>query len=97
MSVQYVVNITIENPESLAKYREGAGAALAKHGGSLVSALPEPQVLECSVSVPSMTAVIEFPSKEKAEAWRKDPELKELHALRTGAGATSVVELPAIK
>jgi len=97
MSVQYVVSITIENPESLAKYREGAGAALAKHDGSLVAALPEPQVLETTYAAPSMVAVIEFPTKEKAAAWREDPELSELHALRTGTGATSVVELPAIK
>lgn len=86
------VEMWITNKEALAAYREKAGEALAKHGGSLVSASPNPSLLEGESSLPSMLAVLSFPDTEAAQAWIRDPELAPVHALRNKSGR-SVVKL----
>ena len=85
------VHLDITNPDSLAQYRERAGAALEKHGGAVAGAAPGPTVLEGSLAAPSMAAVLTFPDRDAALAWIGDPDLAEVHALRRGAGSSSIV------
>jgi uncharacterized protein (DUF1330 family) len=87
------VSLTITNPESLAKYREVAADALAKHGGKVEAASREFTVLEGAPSAPDMAAVLSFPNKDAALAWANDPEIANVHALRRGAGASDIVLL----
>ncbi|MEP1962346.1 DUF1330 domain-containing protein [Tateyamaria sp.] len=87
------VKLTVTNPESLAKYRDVAGAALAKHGGKVESAAREFTVLEGAPDVPNMAALLSFPDKDAAIAWSEDPELADVHALRRGAGASDILLL----
>lgn len=85
------VDMNISHPESLAKYREHAGTALAKHGGVVMVAGKENQVIEGLKTAPGMAAVLTFPDKASALSWINDPELAEIHAMRKNAGDVSIV------
>ncbi len=93
MPTYAIAQIVVQNKEILGAYREKAGEALAKHGGSVVTAGPVAEVLEISIEKPDVLALLSFPSKEAALAWRNDPELEEVHALRTGSGNSTVLVL----
>jgi len=94
MTVQAIVLLNINDMETMKKYREKAGEALAKHGGRVVSAGPVSIVLEAAGDAPDVIALLEFPSVEKAQAWRNDPELANVHALRNKAGKSTIVIIP---
>lgn len=83
----------IENPEALASYREGAAEALARHGGSVITATPHPTALDGSPDMPDMAALLSFPTKDAAQAWINDPNLQTLHTLRRSAGTTEILLL----
>lgn len=85
--------ITVTNPESLAKYRDVAGAALAKHGGKVESASREFTALDGAPDAPDVGALLSFPDRDAAIAWSSDPELADVHALRRDAGASDILLL----
>lgn len=93
MSVTLIALITVKDKEPLALYREKAGAALAKHGGSIVTAGPVTETIEGPKSDVSISAIISFPSSEAAHAWISDPELADVHALRNKAGLSQILLL----
>ena len=41
-----------------------------------------------------VVALLAFPSKDAAEAWRGDPDLEPVHALRNKAGESTIVVVP---
>lgn len=85
--------ITVTNPEALAKYRDVASAALAKHGGKVETTAREFTVLDGVPDKPSVAALLSFPDRDAAIAWSTDPELADVHALRRGAGASDILLL----
>lgn len=88
-----IIYTMIDNPESLKAYREKAGEALQKHGGSLLQATPTATSLEGSLKAPDLAGILSFPSREAALAWHNDPELAAVHGLRRGAGDSSIILL----
>ena len=88
-----IVELTITNPDSLAAYREKAGEALGRYGGTVVQAAKELTVLEGTPEVPNMIALLSFPDRDSALGWANDPDLAEVHALRRGAGKSDIVLL----
>lgn len=94
MTIQALAMITVTDKEALGAYREKAAEALARHGGSVVAADPEPLVLEAAVDAPNITALLSFPSPDAAKAWREDPDLADIHALRNKGGKSTIVVLP---
>jgi uncharacterized protein (DUF1330 family) len=94
MPVQAIAMITVTDKDVLGAYREKAAEALAKHGGQLVAADPAPLVLEAANDAPDITALLSFPTAEAAKAWRADPELADIHALRNKGGKSTIVVLP---
>lgn len=85
--------LTVTNPQALAQYRDVAGPALAKHGGSVESAVKEFTVLDGSPDTPDVAALLSFPDKAAAMAWANDPELENVHALRRSAGGSDILLL----
>jgi len=83
-------NIIVTTPESLAAYKEKAGDALAKHAGRVVQATAQQTVLEGRRSETGIGAILEFDTAEGAKAWINDPELSDVHALRRGAGQSTI-------
>ncbi len=72
----------MKNEAAFAEYRKSAAAAIAKHGGALVTPPSKPIVLDGKDETPAFVTLLSFPSKESAQAWRYDPELIDLHAQR---------------
>lgn len=87
------VTMNISNQTSLAAYKEKAGDALSKHSGSVVAMARETTVLEGRIEQHDVTAILSFPDKAAALAWRQDPELAQTHALREGSGDTAILLL----
>ena len=85
------VNINITNPESLGQYREVAGAALQKHGGTVLTAGKDNVTIEGTHKAPDMAAILSFPDRAAAMAWINDPALASVHVLRRGAGDVSII------
>lgn len=85
------VTLILTNKASFDAYREQAGTALKKHGGAVVAASPNATVLEGTPAKTDISVILSFPDKEAAVAWREDPELAHIHALRQGAGETTIV------
>lgn len=85
---EYVVGLVraITNGERMAEYRAVAGEALAKHGGEVVVPPTAPERVEGNAEPPTAIVLLCFPSAEAARAWRDDPELASVHAMRR-AGA----------
>lgn len=76
---------SMNDKDTFAKYREVAGAALAKHGGRVVSSTPKPEQIEGAPQDLAALVILEFPDVEAARAWREDPDLSGTHALRVAA------------
>lgn len=85
--------LTITDPDALARYREKAGQALAKHGGKVEIASRDFTPLDGTPDAPNMLALLSFPNKEAALAWAHDPELEPVHALRRAAGQSDILLL----
>lgn len=81
---QYVVGFlkSITNSERMAEYRTVAADALAKHGGKIVVPPAAPERIEGSAEAPSAIVLLSFPDAGAAYAWRDDPELAPIHAMR---------------
>ena len=93
----YVVIQTIpQDAEALAAYREGALAAVQKHGGDRFAGGPGTQTLEDTGAGTTEVIIASFPSAEAAQTWMDDPALAELHALRRKGAKTTIVLLPPI-
>ena len=91
--VHAFVNLTITNPDSLAQYRVKAADALARHNGAVVQASRDLTALEGSAEMPDLAALLSFPDVASAQAWIKDPDLADVHALRRGAGKSDIILL----
>ncbi len=85
-----IARLTVTNPDSLAAYRDKAGAALARHGGAVAAASKDMEILEGKPDLPDITAILTFPDRAAAQAWINDPDLKDIHALRRGAGGSDI-------
>ena len=93
MTAHAFVTLNVTDPTKLAAYREKAAEALAKHGGSVLQASPEPILLEGKSGLPQMAVVLGFPDRDSAIAWKNDPDLAEVHALRMDSGETTIILL----
>ena len=93
MTAHAIVTMTVTSPESLAQYREKAADALSRHGGAVLQASADLDLLEGGPDLPTLAAVLTFPERAAALAWINDPELAPVHALRRGGGHSTIVLL----
>jgi uncharacterized protein (DUF1330 family) len=91
MTVTLLATMKIQDKEILQSYRQKAGEALAKHGGSVVAAGALSNALEGSADFADTAAIISFPDADAAQNWISDPELAPTHALRNAAGKSSIM------
>ena len=59
-----------------------AADAPAKHGGKVVVPPTAPERIEGDADAPAAFVLLSFPTGEAARAWRDDPELASVHAMR---------------
>lgn len=76
MAAYLVANYRITNAEAYRAYPPAVIPTLAAHGGEVLVADYETEVVESPAS--SVTVVVKFPSKEAARAWYESPEYQEI-------------------
>ncbi|MDT0619720.1 DUF1330 domain-containing protein [Salinisphaera sp. P385] len=89
--VYALLQLNVTDADALAAYREKAAEALARHGGKVEAAAPQPTILEGERAAPDIAGVLSFPDRESALAWIDDPDLQELHALRRKGAESNIV------
>ncbi|UTS81372.1 DUF1330 domain-containing protein [Phaeobacter piscinae] len=87
------VNLLLKDPETMAAYREKAGAALQKHGAKVLVSTPQQTVIEGTRDATGIGVILEFANADAAKAWINDPDLQETHALRQRAGKSAITLL----
>lgn len=87
------VTLDISNPESLAKYRDNAQGALDAHGGTVVAVSKDARALEGEPALPEIAVILGFPDVQSATNWMEDESFSEVHAMRRGAGKTTITLL----
>ena len=90
MPAYVVVDIEVQDPSRYARYKDLAGAAVAKHGGRYLARGGATTVLEGSWQ-PKRLVVLEFPSVEKAKAWWASTDYAEAKELRQACAKTVMV------
>ncbi|WP_368186459.1 DUF1330 domain-containing protein [Aestuariibius sp. HNIBRBA575] len=91
MTAYAIVTLTVNDAETLAQYREKAGAALAKYDAKPLHVSPDATVIEGDITAPDVTVILTFPDRDKALGWINDPELANVHALRRGSGTSNII------
>lgn len=82
MQKGYVIaEIDVTDPEIYKQYMPLAQAAIAAHGGRYVVRGGDPQALE-GETAPQRFVVLEFDSREHAEAFYRSPQYQEAMAVR---------------
>lgn len=97
MPAYAIALVSPTNPDGFGQYREAAPAALAKHGGKVASVTPGPTKLEGDIDAPKSIALLEFPSQDAIKAWHSDPDLQDVHALRTGNANSTIFVLEPVQ
>jgi len=90
MSAYLIVDITIHDPERYQDYVRQVPACIEKHRGKYLVRGGEAEVKEGDWH-PHRLVVLEFPSRERANAFLEDPEYQPVAAIRHAAATTNAV------
>jgi len=88
MTYYAVVRVTISDDSWVESYLPAVTALVHKHGGKYLSRTMTMERVEGDVDLPSVFVIIEWPSKEAAQAFYADPEYQP-HLQARLAGATN--------
>ena len=92
MSVYVVGRLMIKDPSWVDGYIPAVQAIVESHGGKYLVRSPEMDVIESNGDAPSVVVVIEFPSKDAAQAFYSDPEYQPwLEARKAGADSELIL------
>lgn len=81
MTAYLVLDFAIRDLQGFLPYADAIPAFIARHGGRYIVRGVEPTVMEGDWS-PERMVILEFPSRDAATAFLKDPEAQALFALR---------------
>ena len=85
-----VVQLHVDDPEAMSRYRAAAAATVHAFGGRYVVLGGRRERLEGAGDCPAV-AVVEFPSRERLLAWYRSAEYAPLLAIRRAAARSDVV------
>ena len=83
MAAYAIGALTVHNTDWQQEYGAKMPALLRKHGGKLLARAPAGQ-LEGEALLHGVVVMIEFPTREQAQAWYADPDHLPLRELRQG-------------
>ena len=81
MKAYLVIDVDIVEPEGFMTYVKRIPELIAKHSGRYLVQGVEPGVIEGADLVPQRVVVLEFPSRELAEAFLAERQASELHEI----------------
>jgi uncharacterized protein (DUF1330 family) len=94
MAKAYLIGqVTVHNPEGYTQYSQHVPATLAKHGGKYLIRGGNSTQME-GTEQGTRKVVIEFPSREAAEAWYHSPEYQAIlpHRKANSEGHIAIVD-----
>ena len=90
MAAFVVVQVHVNNPEPYEVYKNGVAATLTPFGGKFLARGGKVETLEGDWK-PERMVIIEFPEREKAEAFLGDPEIQDLFKVRHDTTTSKLV------
>jgi len=90
MAAYIVVDLTVNDPDGFARYRDMVPPTVAAYGGRYLVRGGAITPLEGDWN-PRRITVLEFPSAEQARAWWDSPEYAEAKALRMRTTTTNMI------
>ena len=90
MTAYLIADIQIHDTEKFMEYVKLVPACIEKHGGKYRVRGGEPEAREGNWQ-PQRVVMIEFPSRENAEAFLTDPDYEPVAAIRHAAATTNLV------
>jgi uncharacterized protein (DUF1330 family) len=90
MKAYLVLDLTVHDIPGFMPYVETVPTYIARHGGKYIVRGVAPTVIEGNWS-PPLVVVIEFPTRENAEAFLSDPEWRELAKIRHATTTSKLV------
>jgi uncharacterized protein (DUF1330 family) len=91
MTAYAIVSISLDDPETFARYRSMAGPAMKKHKATPLAVSDQPQIIEGDGDAPDISVILAFPDREHALAWINDPDISEVHAARRASGRSQII------
>ncbi|MEP7216268.1 MAG: DUF1330 domain-containing protein [Anaerolineaceae bacterium] len=89
MAQYSVVSVTPTSDTWIPSYLEAVGPLVEKHGGRYLARTANHELVEGSGSSPALQVIIEWPSKESADAFYADPGYAPHRAARLSASESS--------
>jgi uncharacterized protein (DUF1330 family) len=90
MTIYAIARIDVTDKEGFRRYAQEVPATLAKYGGRYLVQGGPFEVIEGEWK-PRLLVVVEFPSRERLEAWYNSEEYKPLLELRKRSAKTDAV------
>ena len=90
MTAYVIVDVTVEDPERYARYRDLAKPVVEAFGGKYLARAGRTETLE-GTWAPTRLVILEFPSVEQAHTWLNSEEYREARALRHATAKTQMV------
>lgn len=95
MAAYIVVDITVNDPETYATYRDLAPATVTLYGGRYLARGGAAETLE-GTWAPTRFVILEFPSVEQARAWVDSPEYAPVKKLRHQSTRSEMVVIAGV-
>jgi uncharacterized protein (DUF1330 family) len=90
MKAYLVLDLSVKDFGGFKKYIAEIPAFIAKHSGKYIVQGVQPTIIEGDWK-PERLVIIEFPEREKAEAFLSDPEIRDLFKIRHDTTASRLV------
>jgi uncharacterized protein (DUF1330 family) len=90
LAVYFIVDVTIDDPQSYAEYSKQVGPMVARYGGRFLVRGGATETIEGSWQ-PQRLVVIEFADTAHFRAWYDSPEYAEVRAIRFKASTARAV------
>jgi uncharacterized protein (DUF1330 family) len=90
MKAYLVLDLSVNDLSGFRKYIDEIPAFIAKHSGKYIVRGVQPMPIEGDWK-PKRMVIIEFPEREKAEAFLNDPEIQDLFKVRHDTTTSKLV------
>lgn len=90
MSAYVIAQLRIDDPETFETYLGGFDPIFERHGGELLAAPDDTEILEGEWAHPG-TVIMKFPTVEHARRWYEDPDYQKLAQHRWRSAQTNLV------
>ncbi len=90
MAVYFVVDVTVDDPQTYAEYSKQVGPTLARYEGRFLVRGGETSTIEGDWQ-PQRLVVLEFADKEHFRSWYDSPEYTAIRAIRFKASTARAV------